>query len=339
MNRKWVRILAIVIGVAVVAATGFTAYFAFFAERGGDGNAALEEQMDSPSGDALGTGPPSENSPAGSSDAPLMGTSGDGFGGTPPVAPPPPDTSADSQSAAPTNPPGDTPTETPPDGTGDTTQPTTSALPLSGAVIGIDAGHQKKGNYEQEQVAPGSSEKKAKVSSGTQGVSSRVPEYVVNLDVALLLKGYLEELGAEVVMVRETHDVNISNIERATMMNDRNVDLCIRIHCNGNNNNTIRGALMLVPKSSVYDGIQERSYDAGVIIHRNFLSSTGAHDGGVKYRSDLTGFNWSEVPVCLIEMGYMSNPEDDLLLVDPDYQVLCARGLADGVVEWWAGLV
>ena len=37
-------------------------------------------------------------------------------------------------------------------------------------------------------------------------------------------------------------------------------------------------------------------------------------------RSDLTGFNWSEVPAVLVEMGFMSNPQEDKKMADKSYQ-------------------
>ena len=121
---------------------------------------------------------------------------------------------------------------------GMTTGHESAAVPgrLEGLIIGIDPGHQEKGNSEKEAIAPGSKEKKAKVSSGTQGVSTRVPEYIVNLDVSLMLRDALEAEGAQVIMTRETNDVDISNQERAIMMNEVGADLVLRIHCNGSVN-------------------------------------------------------------------------------------------------------
>lgn len=207
-------------------------------------------------------------------------------------------------------------------------------LPLSGIVIGIDAGHQAKGNSQREAVAPGGAETKPKVSSGTRGTSTGIYEYELNLAVALKLEEELIILGADVVMLRRTNDVDISNQERAALMNEAGVDLCIRIHGNGSNDASVRGAMMLVPGGTYTTNIQEESLAAGEIIFESFLAVTGAKNSGVISRADMTGFNWSEVPVCLIELGYMTNPEEDQLLATDDYRTLCAQGLAEGVLRW-----
>lgn len=207
-------------------------------------------------------------------------------------------------------------------------------LPLAGLLIGVDAGHQAKGNSQKEAVAPNSSETKAKVTSGTRGTTTGIYEYVLNLAVALKLEQELINLGANVVMVRRTNDVDISNKQRATMMNDAGVDLCIRIHANGSENSSHKGAMMLVPGSKYTKSIQAASLKAGQIIFEEFLSATGAKNSGVITRDDLTGFNWSTVPVCLIELGYMTNPEEDRLLATDEYRAQCAEGLAQGILHW-----
>ena len=206
---------------------------------------------------------------------------------------------------------------------------------LKGLVIGIDAGHQAKANYDKEPVAPGSSEKKAKVSSGTQGVSTRTPEHEVNLKVALLLRDYLEDAGATVIMSRTSADVNISNVQRAQKMNEAKCDLVLRIHCNGSTNASVTGAFMLVPSGKSTTAIAAESKAAASTILKAFLARTGAKDLGITPRDDLSGFNWSTVPVCLIEMGHQTNVQEDKKLASHDYQQKCARGLYEGICDWY----
>lgn len=207
---------------------------------------------------------------------------------------------------------------------------------LAGIRIGLDPGHQARGNSSQEPVAPGSSEMKAKVSSGTQGVASGVPEYAVNLQVALKLRELLQDAGAEVIMTRDTNDVDISNSERAQMMNDAGVDLVVRIHCNGENDSSRTGAFILVPSGSYTTAIQEKSRQAAEAVLPAFIESTGANSLGYSERSDQTGFNWSSVPVINIEMGHMSNAGEDQKLVSEAYQDLCAQGIANGLRAYFS---
>lgn len=208
-------------------------------------------------------------------------------------------------------------------------------LPLTGVIIGVDAGHQSMANLEKEPVAPGSSTTKVKVTGGTKGTTTGIPEYELNLQVALKLEQKLIDLGATVIMVRRTNDVDISNVQRATMMNDAGADLVIRIHANGSESSSVNGAMMLVPSGSHTTAIQAESIAAGEIIFESYLTATGAKNMGVIKRDDLTGFNWSEVPVCLIELGYMTNPREDRLMATDDYRALCAQGLAEGILKWY----
>ena len=207
--------------------------------------------------------------------------------------------------------------------------------PLSGLVIGVDPGHQAHSDSDTEPVAPGSSTMKKKVSSGTRGVATGVYEYEVNLAVGLLLRDMLEDAGATVVMTHTKANVNISNIERAEIFNDNSVDLGVRLHCNGNTDHGMRGAFMLVPKSKSYP-----YYDDCVLAAKAILKAYGEETGlntekGITYRSDQTGFNWCTRPVTNIEMGHMTNADEDRLLTDEDFQVKMARGIYNGIVAYF----
>ncbi|MHB1314154.1 MAG: N-acetylmuramoyl-L-alanine amidase family protein [Christensenellales bacterium] len=205
--------------------------------------------------------------------------------------------------------------------------------PLLNRVIGLDPGHQEKGDSKLEPVAPGSSTLKKKVSSGTQGRWSHVPEYEVNLAVALLLKDLLEDAGATVVMTREKADVNISNIQRAQIFNKANVDLGLRLHCNGADDKSDNGAFMLVPKSNPH---MEHCVSAAQTILKAYGKATGISvERGLSYRGDQTGFNWCSRPVINIEMGYMTNKEDDARITDPAFQKKMAQGLYNGILEFY----
>lgn len=98
----------------------------------------------------------------------------------------------------------------------------TAASPASGSgdfTVVIDPGHQGPSvdMSAPEPMAPGSSETKAKATSGTQGNFSGVPEYEVNLQVSLLLQQELTDRGYRVVMTRTDNETAISNKERAEL--------------------------------------------------------------------------------------------------------------------------
>ena len=208
----------------------------------------------------------------------------------------------------------------------------TEAPRLYGLRIGIDPGHQEHANSEKEPVAPGSSETKAKVSSGTAGVSTGVAEYITNLEVALKLREALKAQGCEVYMTRETNDVDISNLERAEMMNELGVDLVLRLHCDGATDKSANGIGMFVRKTGEK---QEESEAAAAVLLAAMSEATGAKARGVFLRDTYTMNNWSIVPCILVEMGYMSNPDEDEKLNDPAYQDKLVQGMVEGVARYF----
>lgn len=236
-----------------------------------------------------------------------------------------------------------TPTEVPTPAPTDTPEPTPEPTPtptpkpLEGIVIGLDPGHQRVYDPKPEPVAPGSSKTKQKVAGGCRGVKSGVYEYEVVLNVGLYLRDLLEEQGATVVMTHDTLDVNISNIERAQVFNDNNVDLGIRLHCNKADDRKTRGAFMIVPKES-RTSFYEFNVRAAKTILAAYLEATGLpmrYQDGMTYRADQTGFNWCTRPIINIEMGHLSCPEEDALLSTEEFQQIMAQGLCNGIVEFF----
>ena len=71
----------------------------------------------------------------------------------------------------------------------------------------------------------------------------------------------------------------------------------------------------------------------GEIILNSLVETAHMNNRGISVRDDMTGFNWSKVPVILVEMGFMSNPEEDKLLSDEGYQNKLAQGLCNGIVK------
>lgn len=203
--------------------------------------------------------------------------------------------------------------------------------------ICIDAGHQRNGDSTPEPNGPGSSVKKARVTSGTRGRTTGVAEYELNLAIALKLEEELVSRGYNVVMTRRTHDVNISNMERAKFATANGADITVRIHGNGSDNTSVNGALCMVPSSSnpYVSSLSAESGRLGRNIIDSYCAATGMKNQGLLLTDDMTGINFCTMPVTIIEMGFMTNPTDDTNMQNPSYQTHMVSGIADGIDKYF----
>ena len=237
--------------------------------------------------------------------------------------------------AAPTQPSTTAPTQPP---TEAPTQPPTEA-PRKKLIV-IDAGHQAKANYDKEPLGPGAAELKTKVSSGTQGVATGLEEYRLNLMVAEKLRQILEARGYETVMIRTTHDVNISNAERAQVANELHADAFIRVHANGSDDPKINGIITIcqTKKNPYNSALYGASYLLSEKVLDEMVKATGAKRLYIWETDTMSGINWCQVPVTIVEMGFMTNEAEDRKMATDAYQELLAQGIANGLDRYFEAL-
>lgn len=209
-----------------------------------------------------------------------------------------------------------------------------------GHIIGIDPGHQS-GSVDMsapEPNGPGSSEMKAKCTSGTQGTYSGVPEYQLNLEVSLQLKDELEQRGYQVVMTRTDNETAISNMERAQYAASQGAEIYVRIHANGDDSHTASGALTMSPSQNnpYIPQLFEQSDRLSRCIIDSYCAATGFQNLGIQYTDTMTGINWSTVPVTILEMGFMTSQNDDLKMNDAEFQKTMVQGIANGIDSYFA---
>lgn len=200
-------------------------------------------------------------------------------------------------------------------------------------IVGIDPGHQSRGNSSTEQNGPGSKIYKAKVSGGTYGRTTGIPEYRLTLQIGKKLKAELMDRGYQVVMTRTKHNVDISNKERAILINESGADICVRLHADGSNSSSVRGASAQCSssRSPYVSKLYKKSNKLSKEVLSAYCKKTGFRSLGTFYRDDLTGTNWSTVPTTLIELGFMTNAADDRYMASAAGQKKMVAGLADGI--------
>ena len=207
---------------------------------------------------------------------------------------------------------------------------------LSGVTVCVDPGHQGIPISVREPLGPGLRGWHHTTNGQAQGVRTRRFESAVTLEIGLLLRNALLLEGADVVMTRENQQTSVSNVRRAEIANEAQADFFIRLHCDANRNPKKRGVSVYLPLNSanaraVADRKTYRAY--GEAMLQALLEETGAGWGIVRQNNDYVASNWAAMPAFLIEMGFMSNEEDDLLLSDPEYRRKLVSGMVEGLVQ------
>lgn len=205
-------------------------------------------------------------------------------------------------------------------------------------LIVIDAGHQMYEDHGKEAIGPGGAETEIKMDVGGVGVYTKQNEYDVNLAVCLKLKETLESRGYKVELIRNHNAINMSYVERTQVANSRYADAYISLHAPSAEDAERRGvsAVCQSAKNSYNASMYSENKELCTVIVDALSKATGAKKLDVQETDKKSGINWCQVPVAYVEMGYLSNENEDRLLSSETYQQKIADGIANGLDQFFA---
>ena len=205
----------------------------------------------------------------------------------------------------------------------------------------LDPGHSSDVAPGTVPLGPGAKEQKAADSLGTRGVETGVYEYELNLTIAQKLQKDLESRGYKVLLTRTKNTGTYSCVARAAVANKNKADAFVRIHANAYKDPARTGAMTIcIKKTNPYcPETYEKSQLLSAKILNTYFKVVGCRREHVWETDTMTGNNWSQVPTTLIEMGYMTNPEEDKLMQTPEYQAKMVKGIADGIDAYFQAVV
>jgi N-acetylmuramoyl-L-alanine amidase len=184
----------------------------------------------------------------------------------------------------------------------------------SDRLIVIDAGH---GGKDPGAVSPNNNKEKD-----------------INLNVSLKLNEKLTSLGYNTLMIRDTDDF-VDLYERARIANDNYADIFISIHSNSNNNKSIDGIQVLYCPAAKSEKKEEDDHPLAKIMMEEMTKGTGAKDRGIVQRPGLVVLRETKMPAVLLEIGFLTNPEEEKLITNSDYQNKLVDSIIKGVERYF----
>lgn len=211
--------------------------------------------------------------------------------------------------------------------------PTETLRALDEYLVVIDAGHQLREDRGKEAIGPGGADTETRMEAGNVGVATGMQEYDLNLAVSLKLKEVLEQRGYKVVMIRNHNAVSVSNVERAEVANKLYADAYISLHASSADDPEKRGMYTVCQSAeNSYNGdLYTQSKELAAEILDAMTISTGATKLEMQETDEMSGINWCQVPVTFVEMGHLSNADEDRLMSTDAYRQKIAEGIANGI--------
>lgn len=195
------------------------------------------------------------------------------------------------------------------------------SLPNTVATVVLDAGHGGR-------------------DVGVVGVNSSVSEAEINLLITQTLKSKLEDLNVKVVLTRKNanglYDENATNFKRSDMEKRKKIildtapNLVVSIHCNRFPSSERRGAQVF------FNNFSDEGKKLASLVQKNLntINIDKINRGFSPLKGDYYILNCSKYPSCIVECGFLSNPDDDMLLNDENYRNMLADAILSGIMSY-----
>ena len=184
----------------------------------------------------------------------------------------------------------------------------------SGKIIVIDPGH-------------------GGIDPGAIGFSGSY-EKDINMEITKKLKEKLKSNGYKVISTRD-NDESVDNLLRAEMANKKRARVFISIHGNSmEDNSSVNGIQVLYypDRESTIGDLNNNEF--AQIMMNSIANGTSARDRGIVEREDLIVLNQTKMPAIIIECGFLSNENEEKLLLTDDYQNKIVDSIVDGLEEY-----
>jgi len=195
---------------------------------------------------------------------------------------------------------------------------------LKGKTIVIDPGHGAKpgGIYDPGAIG----------ATGTK-------EADINLALALKVRDLLTSNGAKVILTREDETTPLSLEDRSNIANSVGADVFVSIHCDSFSNPDAKGTTTFFYAPSDKYSLQEREkrWLLANCLQKNLVEELKRADRGVK-ESNLAVLRNTKTSCALVEVAFISNPEEEALLNDSAFQQRAAKAIVKGIAEYFYAL-
>jgi N-acetylmuramoyl-L-alanine amidase len=191
---------------------------------------------------------------------------------------------------------------------------------LAGRLVVLDPGHGSQQSWGSD---PGA--------VGPTGVKERD----VVLAVALEAKRLLEEKGGRVVLTRTGEVTTLGLYDRAALANQQGAQVFVSIHANSSPSPGLNGTCTYYYVPSYLEYQREARRSLAFSLQQALVSRLGLADKGVR-QANFAVLRATEMPSALVELAFISNPNEERLLADPAFQRLAAQALVEGIVDFLA---